>query len=102
MRPISAAGWWPDSRGAPALGKGEALQPVRASDITVLVRSRNEAGLIRDALNALSIPSVYLSSRDSVYTTPEARELLWLLAGDTGTRAGTSAAQRAGDLNLCY
>jgi len=66
-------------QGRACLGKGDALQPVRASDITVLVRSRNEAGLIRDALNALSIPSVYLSSRDSVYTTPEARELLWLL-----------------------
>ena len=66
-------------QGRACLGKGEALKPVRASDITVLVRSRNEAGLIRDALNALSIPSVYLSSRDSVYTTPEARELLWLL-----------------------
>ncbi|WP_411556121.1 exodeoxyribonuclease V subunit beta [Pantoea agglomerans] len=66
-------------QGRARLGKGEVLQPVRASDITVLVRSRNEAGLIRDALNALAIPSVYLSSRDSVYTTPEARELLWLL-----------------------
>ena len=66
-------------QGRACLGKGETLKPVRASDITVLVRSRNEAGLIRDALNALSIPSVYLSSRDSVYTTPEARELLWLL-----------------------
>lgn len=66
-------------QGRACLGKGDSLRPVRASDITVLVRSRNEAGLIRDALNALSIPSVYLSSRDSVYTTPEARELLWLL-----------------------
>ncbi len=66
-------------QGQALIGKGDALQPVKASDITVLVRSRNEASLIRDALNSLSIPSVYLSSRDSVYTTPEARELLWLL-----------------------
>jgi exodeoxyribonuclease V beta subunit len=66
-------------QGRALLGKGETLRKVQASDITVLVRSRNEANLIRDALNALSIPSVYLSSRDSVYTTPEARELLWLL-----------------------
>ncbi|MDI6936527.1 3'-5' exonuclease, partial [Serratia sp. Se-PFBMAAmG] len=50
-----------------------------ASDITVLVRSRNEANLIRESLNQLGIPSVYLSNRDSVYTTPEAHELLWLL-----------------------
>lgn len=52
---------------------------LRASDITVLVRNRHEATLIRDALSALSIPAVYLSNRDSVYETPEARELLWLL-----------------------
>lgn len=66
-------------RGEALLGRGEQLRAVQASDITVLVRSRNEAGLIREALNALSIQSVYLSSRDSVYATPEARELLWLL-----------------------
>ncbi len=54
-------------------------QALRASDITVLVRNRNEAALIRDALSALAIPAVYLSNRDSVYETPEARELLWLL-----------------------
>ncbi len=61
------------------LGKAPAQRAVQASDITVLVRSRNEANLIREALNQLGIPSVYLSNRDSVYTTPEARELLWLL-----------------------
>ncbi|CAJ0993209.1 exodeoxyribonuclease V subunit beta [Pantoea sp. Nvir] len=66
-------------KGRAFLGKCENLRPVYASDITVLVRSRNEAGLIRDALNKLSIPSVYLSNRDSVYTTSEARELLWIL-----------------------
>ncbi|NDL65528.1 exodeoxyribonuclease V subunit beta [Acerihabitans arboris] len=52
---------------------------LQASDMTVLVRNRNEASLVRDALSALSIPAVYLSNRDSVYETPEARELLWLL-----------------------
>lgn len=52
---------------------------VQASDITVLVRSRHEATIIRDALSSLNIPSVYLSSRDSVFATPEARELLWIL-----------------------
>lgn len=61
------------------LGKAPALRPVQASDITVLVRNRHEANLVRQSLNQLSIPSVYLSNRDSVYATPEARELLWLL-----------------------
>ncbi|OVZ79445.1 exodeoxyribonuclease V subunit beta [Yersinia kristensenii] len=54
-------------------------RPVQASDITILVRSRAEAALIRDALSALSIPSVYLSNRDSVFDTAEAKDLLWLL-----------------------
>lgn len=52
---------------------------VAASDITVLVRSRREAVLIRDALNQLNIPSVFQSNRESVFSTPEARDLLWLL-----------------------
>ncbi|PIJ49077.1 exodeoxyribonuclease V subunit beta [Erwinia sp. OLTSP20] len=66
--------------------QGEALlvadgnqRPVQASDITVLVRSRHEAVLIRDALADFAIPSVYLSNRESVFATPEAREILWLL-----------------------
>lgn len=61
------------------LNDGKNRRPVQASDITVLVRSRNEAALVRDALSALSIPSVYLSNRDSVFDTPEAKDLLWLL-----------------------
>ncbi len=61
------------------LDNGHARRPVQASDICVLVRSRHEAALVRDALRRLAIPSVYLSNRDSVFTTPEAREVLWLL-----------------------
>lgn len=52
---------------------------VKAYDMSVLVRSRREASLIRDALSRLSIPSVYLSNRDSVFSTPEASDMLWLL-----------------------
>jgi len=66
-------------QGAALIGKGEDLRPVQASDITVLVRSRNEAAIVREALNGLNIPSVYLSNRDSVFATQEAREMLWLL-----------------------
>ncbi|MGK2889680.1 MAG: exodeoxyribonuclease V subunit beta [Candidatus Malihini olakiniferum] len=61
------------------LDNGHVCRPVQASDICVLVRSRYEAALVRDALRRLAIPSVYLSNRDSVFTTPEAREVLWLL-----------------------
>ncbi|MDC9580052.1 exodeoxyribonuclease V subunit beta [Xenorhabdus sp. PR6a] len=54
-------------------------RPVMAADITVLVRNRREASLIRKELNTLKIPSVYLSNRESVFDTPEAKDLLWLL-----------------------
>lgn len=67
------------AQGEALLWKGEQSAPVRASDITVLVRSRQEAALIRDALTLLNIPSVYLSNRDSVFDTLEAQEMLWLL-----------------------
>lgn len=63
------------------LVSGKASRPVRASDISVLVRSRQEAALVRDALTQLAIPSVYLSNRDSVFETLEAQELLWMLQG---------------------
>ena len=66
-------------RGDGLLWRGDVARPVQASDITVLVRNRQEATLVRDALNALGIPSVYLSNRDSVFETPEAQDLLWLL-----------------------
>lgn len=45
----------------------------------MLVRSRREAVLIRDALNQLNIPSVFQSNRESVFATQEAKEILWLL-----------------------
>ncbi|MHA7845577.1 exodeoxyribonuclease V subunit beta [Serratia sp. D1N4] len=61
------------------LVNGDKRRSVQASDITILVRSRAEAALVRDALSALAIPSVYLSNRDSVFDTPEAKDLLWLL-----------------------
>lgn len=65
--------------GRAQLWRGEQARPVAASDITILVRSRQEASIIRDALSALNIPSVYVSNRDSVFTTSEARDLLWVL-----------------------
>ncbi|MCS3430946.1 exodeoxyribonuclease V subunit beta [Klebsiella sp. BIGb0407] len=66
-------------QGEALLWQGDTAVAVAASDITVLVRSRHEATIVRDALSSLNIPSVYLSSRDSVFATPEARELLWIL-----------------------
>ncbi|MCM6403651.1 exodeoxyribonuclease V subunit beta [Klebsiella pneumoniae] len=66
-------------QGRALLWRGETSRPVQASDITVLVRNRLEAAQVREALQTLGIPSVYLSNRDSVFETLEAQELLWLL-----------------------
>ncbi|MTH45311.1 exodeoxyribonuclease V subunit beta [Intestinirhabdus alba] len=66
-------------RGEALLDDGKSTRPVRASDISVLVRSRQEAAQVRDALTLLAIPSVYLSNRDSVFETLEAQEMLWIL-----------------------
>ncbi|SFR11607.1 DNA helicase/exodeoxyribonuclease V, beta subunit [Enterobacter sp. kpr-6] len=66
-------------QGTALLHEAKKSRAVQASDITVLVRNRHEAALIRDALTLLNIPSVYLSNRDSVFETPEAMELLWVL-----------------------
>ena len=66
-------------RGRALLWRGETSRPVQASDIPVLVRNRLEAAQVREALQTLGIPSVYLSNRDSVFETLEAQELLWLL-----------------------
>lgn len=65
--------------GEAKLISGNTSRAVSAADISVLVRSRQEAALVRDALTQLAIPSVYLSNRDSVFDTLEAQEMLWVL-----------------------
>lgn len=59
--------------------KGDKRKAVVAADIAILVRTGKEAALVRDALSVLAIPSVYLSNRESVFASPEAKDLLWLL-----------------------
>ncbi|MFC0710915.1 exodeoxyribonuclease V subunit beta [Azorhizophilus paspali] len=57
------------------------LQPLRPSDIAILVRDFKEAEAIRGQLAARGVRSVYLSDKDSVFASPEARDLLlWLRA----------------------
>ena len=52
---------------------------IRANDIAILVRTGKEASLIRKALLDENINSVYLSLKESVYTTPLAKDLLFIL-----------------------
>jgi exodeoxyribonuclease V beta subunit len=61
--------------------RDSAWVPLVPSDVAILVRDRREAVEIRAALAARRVPSVYLSDRQSVYASPEARDLLlWLQA----------------------
>ncbi|MDP4535864.1 exodeoxyribonuclease V subunit beta [Alkalimonas collagenimarina] len=54
---------------------------VQPKDIAVLVRSRAEAQLIKDELAKARIPSVFLSDRDSVFSSSEASDMVhWLRA----------------------
>lgn len=56
-------------------------QPVQAKDIAVLVRSRQEADKIKQALSERGIDSVYLSERQSIFASDEARLIHhWLQA----------------------
>ena len=61
--------------------KDATQQPLREADIAILVRDGTEAGAIRAALFRRGLRSVYMSDRDSVYDSQEARDLLvWLRA----------------------
>jgi exodeoxyribonuclease V beta subunit len=60
---------------------GKNPKPVQPKDIAILVRDRFEAASIRQSLHRRQLRSVFLSERDSVYTSHEARDLLlWLEA----------------------
>ncbi|WP_119153032.1 exodeoxyribonuclease V subunit beta [Caldimonas tepidiphila] len=54
---------------------------LRPADIAVLVRTGVEAEAVRRELRRRDVASVYLSDKDSVFASPEARDLLrWLRA----------------------
>ena len=58
---------------------GEPLKPLRPADMAVLVRSGNEADIIRKALDKRRVRSVYLSDKTSVFDSHEARQMRYLL-----------------------
>ncbi len=61
--------------------EGGRLQRLRPRDIAVLVRTRLESDSVRAALRRRGVASVYLSERESVFASAEARDLLrWLRA----------------------
>ncbi|HAS8538345.1 TPA: exodeoxyribonuclease V subunit beta [Vibrio vulnificus] len=66
-------------QGKATLASGDGDKPITAGDIAILVRTSSEAQLVRDELAQLDIPSVYLSNRDSVFSSHEAHDVLRLL-----------------------
>jgi len=60
--------------------KDNVLKPLRPQDIAILVRDRREADDIRKALAHFLLPSVYLSDRESVFKSQQARDTLYWLS----------------------
>ncbi|MGR5350802.1 exodeoxyribonuclease V subunit beta [Vibrio sp. DNB22_19_2] len=66
-------------QGQACLVNGEKQKPVKAGDIAVLVRTGSEGRMVKQALADQGIASVYLSNRDSVFTSTVAQDLQRLL-----------------------
>lgn len=72
--------WLNDAQAGFAI-PGQPLQRLRPADIAVLVRTGTEAEAVRRELGRRGVASVYLSDKDSVFDSQEARDLLhWLQA----------------------
>ncbi|XZQ56969.1 MAG: exodeoxyribonuclease V subunit beta [Arsenophonus sp.] len=72
--------WLKESENGTAwLSRNNIKKSITALDIMVLVRNRHEALIIQKSLSKFNIPSVFLSNKDSVFTTDEAQDLFWLL-----------------------
>ncbi|WP_348666573.1 exodeoxyribonuclease V subunit beta [Arsenophonus symbiont of Ornithomya chloropus] len=61
------------------LYKNDQKKILTASDIMILVRNRRESKIIQEELRKFNISSVFLSNYESVFSTSDARDLLWLL-----------------------
>ncbi|KAA6187062.1 exodeoxyribonuclease V subunit beta [Thiohalocapsa marina] len=86
----AVAGWLEQARaGSTGFQAADGFTPLQPKHIAILVRTGSEAAAMREALAALRINSVYLSDRDSVFETAEARDLLhWLRACAAPTDEG--------------
>lgn len=57
----------------------EPFKPLCPADMAILVRSGNEADIVRKALDERRVRSVYLSDKTSVFDSHQARQMLYLL-----------------------
>jgi exodeoxyribonuclease V beta subunit len=56
-------------------------QPLQENDIAILVRNGTEAQEIKNALSEIGFASVYLSDRENIYASNQAKELFIVLDG---------------------
>ncbi|WP_339449638.1 exodeoxyribonuclease V subunit beta [Pseudomonas sp. EA_5y_Pfl2_R50] len=82
--------------------EGKDFRGLRPSDIAILVRDGKEAQAVRGELAARGVRSVYLSDKDSVFASQEARDLLsWLKAcAEPDVERSLKAALACVTLNL--
>ncbi|MBF0751106.1 MULTISPECIES: exodeoxyribonuclease V subunit beta [unclassified Pasteurella] len=77
---VSIQHWLKSAAENQAVFKGdEDSQILQAANIAVLVRDRNEAALVKTALQKLGIASVFLSDQSSVFDSRVAKELVRVL-----------------------
>lgn len=90
-----------DSRGDTATDS-TGKRRIQPRDIALLVRNRNEARRIQDALQQAGLASVFLSVQDSVFSTAEAEDVWhWLRAcAQPGNESRVRAALATGTLKL--
>ncbi len=65
--------------GQAGFARGDDWQSLQPADIAVLVRSRQDARMVRDALAECGVSSVFLSDRESVFDSEQARDLILML-----------------------
>lgn len=61
------------------INKNDQKKRITSADIAILVRNSREADVIQQALNKRQIKSVYISNRQSVFVSVEAKEILRIL-----------------------
>ena len=86
------------------MAKDGTLDALKPGDIAILVRTGQEAKVMRKALAKRGLPNVYLSERDSIYATHEAGDMLiWLKAmADPRSEVKVRAAISTGTFAYTY
>jgi len=77
VRLLNLAGQYPPQCGFK--DTHDAIIPLTPADMAILVRNKTEAAAVRKALDHRGVRTVYLSDKRSVFDSPEALDLLYLL-----------------------